>query len=269
LQLARRDHRGQRPRRRRRHQPRGHDVHVDAHGRRRDAAATGDLDIKDDLTLTGVSPASTIINAQGLGDRVIQTDPTGPDTITVTIQHLTVENGNSPQIASKNAEGGGIRNGRTAPPDPVPTAGTLHLIDVTVDQKAAAARGGGVANDGVMTIVDSVISNNTTNGNHGGGIIQDDEGSLSSAAPRSAITTPTPAAASAAASSSASSAPASTRRTIDASTISGNTAQGAAALGTAARSTSATTIGGNTSADERGRRRRISDADGYVAPMVP
>src|SRR5580765_8155557 len=34
-----------------------------------DGAATGDLDIKDDLTLTGVSRASTIINAQGLGDR--------------------------------------------------------------------------------------------------------------------------------------------------------------------------------------------------------
>ena len=116
LQPARRDHRGQRPRRRRRHQPRGHDLHVDAsRDAGEDAAATGDLDIKDDLTLTGVSRASTIIDAQGLGDRVIQTDPTGHDTITVTIQHLTVENGSSPQIAFVNAEGGGIRNGRTAP----------------------------------------------------------------------------------------------------------------------------------------------------------
>lgn len=50
-----------------------------------DAAATGDLDITDDLTLTGVGAATTIIDAAGLGDRVFQTDPTNTDSITVTI----------------------------------------------------------------------------------------------------------------------------------------------------------------------------------------
>ena len=194
-----------------------------------DAAATGDLDITDDLTLTGVSRASTtIINAQGLGDRVIQTDPTGPDTITVTIQHLTVENGNSPQIASVNAEGRRHPQRRELRLRTVPTAGTLHLIDVTVDHNAAAARGGGRRNDGVMTIVDSVDQQQQHDqrqprGRHHPGR----RGlTLDQRHHDPTITTPTPAAALGGDLRRASSAPAiNPVVTIDASTISGNMAQ--------------------------------------------
>ena len=144
-----------------------------------DAAATGDLDISDDLTITGVGSASTIIDATGLGDRVIQTDPTGAGTITVSISGVTIQHGNSAAISGKNAEGGGIRNGGTSLAV-AQSAGTLHLVDVVVDSNTCEKAGGGISNDGVMTIVNSVVSNNTTSsGSNGGGIIQDDDGSLS------------------------------------------------------------------------------------------
>ncbi len=143
-----------------------------------DNAATGDLDIRDSLTITGAGQTTTIIDGAAL-DRVIQTDPIGGGTIAVTIQELTIQHGAAPQIAFVNAEGGGIRNGATAPSG-LTAAGTLHLIDVTVDHNTSEKSGGGVSNDGVLTMVNCAITANTAgNGANGGGIAQDDEGTLS------------------------------------------------------------------------------------------
>jgi hypothetical protein len=147
-------------------------------GTAEDAAATGDLDVTGDVVIDGAGPGSTIIDG-GQIDRVFQTDPVGTGTITVTIQDMTIQHGHSPAIAGVNAEGGGIRNGATSLSAST-AAGTLHLINVVVDHNICGKHGGGISNDGTMTIVDSVISNNkTTDGNDGGGIMQDDEGTLS------------------------------------------------------------------------------------------
>ena len=141
-------------------------------GTAEDAAATGDLDITDDLTITGAGRATTIVDG-GQKDRVFQILP-GAGSITVTIQNLTVQNGNSSD-AGLDSGGGGIRNGANQ----ATTGETVHLVNVLVTNNTAAATvfGGGISNDGVMTIDDSVISNNTA-GNHGGGIVQGDGGSL-------------------------------------------------------------------------------------------
>ena len=140
-----------------------------------DAAAKGDLDITADVTINGVSAATTIIDGNQL-DRIFQTDPAGTGTITVTIQNLTIQNGKTSDGLSEG--GGGIRNGASNPTG-TNVGGTLHLVDVIVTGNTAASgvKGGGISNDGVMTIADSVISGNTA-GNHGGGIVQADEGSL-------------------------------------------------------------------------------------------
>ena len=144
-------------------------------GTAEDAAATGDLDVTDDVVIDGAGPGSTIIDGGNI-DRVFQVDPASTGTITVTIQDMTIQHGLSPAISGVNAEGGGIRNGATSLSNTTP-AGTLHLINVVVDHNTCGKHGGGISNDGTMTIVDSVISNNkTTDGNHGGGIMQDDEG---------------------------------------------------------------------------------------------
>jgi len=142
-------------------------------GANEDLAATGDLDITHDLTINGVSAATTIIDGAQL-DRVFQTGP-GGQAITVTIQHVTIQNGKSDNAGFVG--GGGIRNGATSPSGTA--GGTLHLVDVVVTNNSttSGAHGGGIANDGVMTIADSVISGNTAGG-HGGGIVQFDEGSL-------------------------------------------------------------------------------------------
>lgn len=141
-----------------------------------DLSATGDLDVRDSLTIAGADATTTIIDGGAL-DRVIQTDPTGGGTITVIIHDVTIRNGSAPQLSNVNAEGGGIRNGATVPTGS--PAGTLHLNFSTVDGNAAAGYGGGISNDGTMTIGNCLISHNTSGFlKGGGGIVQDDEGSL-------------------------------------------------------------------------------------------
>jgi hypothetical protein len=50
-----------------------------------DNAATGDLDIRDDLTILGAGAATTTVDGSGI-DRVFHSDPAGTGTITVSIQ---------------------------------------------------------------------------------------------------------------------------------------------------------------------------------------
>src|SRR5205823_5523236 len=105
-----------------------------------DAAATGDLDITEDLTLNGAGAATTIIQAgttstNGI-DRVF--DTIGGNT--VTFSGLTIRNG----LVAES--GGGIRakssNGTSVP-------ATIQLIDSIVSNNTAmGAEGGGGINDG-------------------------------------------------------------------------------------------------------------------------
>ena len=117
-----------------------------------DLAASGDLDVRDDLTVTGAGAIATIIDGGGL-DRVLHISGT------VTISQLGIRNGNaSVEDAGCGAQGGGVCN-----------VGTLVMSDVTISGNTAADAGG-ILNAGMLT-----LRNATVSGNHatrsGGGIV--------------------------------------------------------------------------------------------------
>jgi CSLREA domain-containing protein len=122
------------------------------------AAATGDLDITDSLTIKGVSSAQTIINAGAL-DRVFQI--IGP--VTVKFVNLSIQNG------FVQESGGGIFN----------SGGTVSLVSCAVANNVSsgfAGSGGGIYNTGdgsSLNIKSSSVINNSVISNalaFGGGI---------------------------------------------------------------------------------------------------
>jgi CSLREA domain-containing protein len=119
-----------------------------------DAGATGDLDVTDDLNLSGAGAASTTIVGNG-GDRVLDVDPLSTG-VSAMVADVRVTNGRAV------AFGGGIRN-----------AGTLLLTDSTIsDNKAEVTTpiinsiGGGVATGagGVTTISNCLVTGNMATG---------------------------------------------------------------------------------------------------------
>ena len=125
------------------------------------AAADGDLDVTDDLTITGAGAATTIIDGNGgvTNERVFHIDPAVAG-ITADISGVTVRNGKSATF------GGGIRN-----------TGDLTLNNVTVSGNTATIYGGGISNIGSLALTDSTVSGNTIIG-PGGGIDNRGSGSL-------------------------------------------------------------------------------------------
>ncbi|MFQ6026024.1 MAG: choice-of-anchor Q domain-containing protein [Dehalococcoidia bacterium] len=121
-----------------------------------DAAATGDLDIDDDLAITGLGSASTIIDG-GLLDRVFEIHARK----NVVMSNLTVQNGKA------SGDGGGIAND-----------GFLNLNQVVVQDNIASDDGGGISNERTLTLVDSVVTNNRAIGDDGGGINVTDSDTL-------------------------------------------------------------------------------------------
>lgn len=112
-------------------------------------AATGDLDITDDVTITGIAARQTIIDGNAT-DRVFDVKAD----VVAEINTVTIQGG-------KALNGGGIRNN-----------GTLTLNDVTVTANTAGdsstSNGGGVLNVGTFTAVASRISGNDTTGSGAG-----------------------------------------------------------------------------------------------------
>jgi CSLREA domain-containing protein len=120
-------------------------------GANEDNAGTGDLDIAGALAISGTGPATTIIDASGLDDRVFQILPGANVNISgVTIQHGDVS-------ADVNAAGGGILNN-----------GTLEISDCAIEGSRAGSDGGGVFNPAQLSMTDCVVRNNTSQ--YGGGI---------------------------------------------------------------------------------------------------
>jgi len=114
------------------------------------AAATGDLDITDDLTINGAGAASTVIDG-GAIDRVFTIDPNGSG-IAAEISGVTVQNGNTA------TNGSGIFN-----------AGTLTLTGVTISGNTAAYSGGGIYNyDSTLTLTNSTVGGNAAAVDGGG-----------------------------------------------------------------------------------------------------
>jgi CSLREA domain-containing protein len=128
-----------------------------------DAAATGDLDITDDLTLTGAGQDVTIIDGGAL-DRVLHVFAPG----VADVSQLTVRNGES----GANDDGGGIHN----------PMGTLRLTDVTITENQGPSNlflggGGGFVNGGTATLTRVNITRNEV-GFAAGGILNLGGGTL-------------------------------------------------------------------------------------------
>ena len=153
-------------------------------GRSEDGAATGDLDILDDVSLIGSSTGPTIINGNGI-DRVF--DVSGPATVSMT--RLIIQGG-----IAINESGGGIRSDATLSLSEVAmrnnqacntpactsgddggaianfNSGQLQLTNVTLSGNAAADSGGAIANfdQGRVQLTNVTMSFNSAQ--TGGGI---------------------------------------------------------------------------------------------------
>jgi CSLREA domain-containing protein len=117
-----------------------------------DDAASGDLDIKDDLTIMGLDADRTTIHANE-GDRIFEVH----GAVTVELEQMALSGG----APIDNGDGGGLRN----------NGGVVTLRGVAVAGNTAGG-GGGLANvAGTLAVRDSSITGNTTvEGGAGGGI---------------------------------------------------------------------------------------------------
>lgn len=122
-------------------------------------AAVSDLDVKDNLTVRGAGASSTIIDASGLGDRILEVlgNPYTPGSLAVEIAGLTLRGGTT------TLDGGCIRHY---------DEGLLTLRDaVLTGCKAATWSGGGLFQWGRgarILLIDSAVRDNAAS--WGGGI---------------------------------------------------------------------------------------------------
>ena len=125
-----------------------------------DDAATGDLDLTGNLTITGVGPVKTIIDAQQSGDRIFHI-LSGAN---VTISGVTIRNNPNNEISEP---GGGLNN-----------EGTLSITNSIISGNFTNY-GGGILNvgSGKLTITDSVVSGNFA-AFGGAGIYNSDTGDI-------------------------------------------------------------------------------------------
>jgi subtilisin family serine protease/6-phosphogluconolactonase (cycloisomerase 2 family) len=112
-----------------------------------DAAASGDLDIARELTITSDGTGQVTIDAEGI-DRVFHVLSNG----SLTLNGVTLTGGN---VTAE--DGGGILN-----------EGVLFVLDSVVDGNMTDRSGGGIANEGTLTLSGSTVSNNAAGGNGGG-----------------------------------------------------------------------------------------------------
>ena len=125
-----------------------------------DACASGDLDILDDITITGNGANRTFINGGSL-DRVLHI----VQPVSVKIIQLTIQNGLAGYSPSENAAGGGIYN----------NGGTLVVSKSSISNNSAlreglAVCGGGIYSaSGQVTISESTVSENYAIGTYGSG----------------------------------------------------------------------------------------------------
>ena len=128
--------------------PAGH-YRLSIPGAGEDVGATGDLDLKKNVTIAGAGTRSAVIDAQGI-DRVFDV----ASGVQAQITGVTVTGG---QVAG---DGGGIRN-----------LGQLGLVQDAIVSNRAQGSGGGIENGGSALILQSLIANNQATdggGLHGG-----------------------------------------------------------------------------------------------------
>ncbi|MCB8981345.1 MAG: CSLREA domain-containing protein [Ardenticatenaceae bacterium] len=123
-------------------------------GSNENAALSGDLDILEDLSITGNGVTTTKIDGNRL-DRVFQNF----SGVVLSLSNLTVQNG---YIASPGTPGGGISN-----------AGTLIIDNSAVFSNTTyttPAHGGGIYSSGILTITESTVEKNLAQYSNGGGV---------------------------------------------------------------------------------------------------
>jgi predicted outer membrane repeat protein len=125
-------------------------------GHDEDDGATGDLDITDGLTITGAGALTTIVDGKKAKDRVFDI----AEEVTVVLQDFTVRRGAAPTKDIDDQRGGGLRN-----------EGELTLTRMIVTRcRTGDADGGGISNEGGSLLVqDSILSKNKA-GDDGGGV---------------------------------------------------------------------------------------------------
>jgi len=148
------------------------------HGSGDDMSLTGDLDITDNLTITGNGTTKTVVDGDRT-DRVFHIDPLGSGP-RVRMSGLTAQDGNTP------GEGGGILNAGKADLELSKVAVTGNsasrgggianasnyakatLGDVVVNSNQATQHVGGLSNHGTAYLTGVTIDGNTTAGDTGG-----------------------------------------------------------------------------------------------------
>ncbi|HEX6608876.1 MAG TPA: right-handed parallel beta-helix repeat-containing protein, partial [Chloroflexia bacterium] len=141
-----------------------------------DAAATGDLDLLSNVTITGKGATNTIIDGNN-SDRIFDIDPLQGSNAVVSISGVTIQHG-SVNPAAINL-GGGVATGGSSTvtiSNSTITAnqsvsgtgggleafGALTLTNVTVSNNIADAQGGGIRATGNTTISGSTITGNSS-----------------------------------------------------------------------------------------------------------
>lgn len=133
-------------------------------GNEEDDNETGDWDIKSDVTLEGAGVGATILDGDQASRVLDLRCAPGTDWFsactgitTITVRGITVRNGDT-----SYGRGGGIRNTGEAGPGATTPVTLLENCRVTNNG------GGGVGNEGVLTIRNCVIENNTADSLAGG-----------------------------------------------------------------------------------------------------
>ncbi len=122
-------------------------------GSSEDLSFTGDLDIRDGLTISGAGSGLSIIDANSL-DRVFHVDTASP----VTIEDVTIRGG----VMAANNWGGGVL---------IDAGSSLNLNRVVVSGNSTGT-GAGIYNYATLNATDTIISNNVAS-NWGGGLYND------------------------------------------------------------------------------------------------
>ena len=128
-----------------------------------DAGASGDLDLTESATISGVSAASTIIRGNGVSwdDRILHVvaTPATAAGVIVTINDLTVQDGKlSGTGVNTVLSGGAIYNQGTL------TINNSVIKNSSLISAQATAQGGGISNEASLAINGSSISGNAANG---------------------------------------------------------------------------------------------------------
>ena len=117
------------------------------------SAATGDLDISANITITGAGASQTVIDATGV-DRIFDID-TGAS---LTLSNMTLQGGDV--LTGVTEDGGALR---------IQSAAVATVSDVFFSGNASARDGGAISVEGTLNMTDSVIDNNSAV-RQGGGI---------------------------------------------------------------------------------------------------